>query len=1091
MSTERINKFQPDRTLALRGFTGFGAAASLCETSPTGFKVYGVFRDQADFCVLVIYDADNLYEHYSVKYLPDFNLSGMVLSFNLSYRALQPLDSAKYSWIDWSQLDVVKTNGQPAQVRLWDYASLVSGSYSVARGTYKILAPGGCTIYDRLTLFVNNASFDFVAAGGEPAASVAQTLTNSINSYDWFTATNSSNAVSSIAVMASADATGLLTLKNARTGHVSVNGTAVTWLDGLKFSGIAVGSAIYLGGAAYTVAAVTSPTALVLSSSAGPSTRTLYLAEYGGVDGNAVQVYMLVRPGNAALTVDNSVLQFSGGNSDNVVWNISLDFTALGIDAIRQAWLTFAPQLASGSAYTDSQWSATFTNWQLKDPHAVKALQCAGPGSVRVGNGDAGATYPGTGWATLTANNYWRGFARATSKPGDQVKVSYKCAKTHDLYLGTSLQNNRGMVSVKLDARAATELDCFLNVGAEVVTRRLLAKSVPAGTHTVTLTLESKNHQAQGSWDTNSTGYYFLFDYIEAAIPSDVPDPPVTYKNVSAALDFDTDATYKVSPQRLLWHLKKLGFSGQLNEYLGVFWWNQRKRVTDPAAQNPWPSTTVTFSGNWTAGDTATITLGGVPLRKTLAQWDTPDSIAAHFVYYINVASVSMWAEKIGTGQLSIHTRTPNWGDTFGVSAISAAGKISTSGNLNQSSDGIWQIDASALSPINYPVAKWHADLFQALKTAGLLVTVSFSMELVNTPDDGTTANAWSARFYDGSAVQTATGFMNLSSTQCAPIANLTKYQQQVYTQMAGLQSAAGLTPWLQFGEFLWWYFSSMRAAVGYAAYTSPISIGLGAPHGFTSGDRVVVSGVRGMTSANGTWTITVTDASHFTLNGSSANGAWVTGSGTVSGGSMAYYDAVTTTAAKASLGRPLYRFTCQNDNPGVNSGTDTNFLAGRLKAHVDAIRQAVLAAYPKAKFEILYPNDVNNPNCLISSSNPYPQGGRLNAAANLPSAWRAKAGSGLDRFKVEALSWGATYRNLDLAAQAIRFAQTAPSAWAAADVAYLIPWFNGACPWTSEFSLATGWNLSLINFWAYDHLALMSWPVPFPTPARQSGFSG
>ena len=60
MSTERIHKFQPDRMLALRGFTGFGAAASLCEATSNGFKLYGVFRDQADFCVLVVYDADNL-----------------------------------------------------------------------------------------------------------------------------------------------------------------------------------------------------------------------------------------------------------------------------------------------------------------------------------------------------------------------------------------------------------------------------------------------------------------------------------------------------------------------------------------------------------------------------------------------------------------------------------------------------------------------------------------------------------------------------------------------------------------------------------------------------------------------------------------------------------------------------------------------------------------------------------------------------------------------------------------------------------------------------------------------------------------------
>jgi hypothetical protein len=331
---------------------------------------------------------------------------------------------------------------------------------------------------------------------------------------------------------------------------------------------------------------------------------------------------------------------------------------------------------------------------------------------------------------------------------------------------------------------------------------------------------------------------------------------------------------------------------------------------------------------------------------------------------------------------------------------------------------------------------------------------------------------------------------MGVLSSQCAPVPNVTNYQQQCYLQIAGLQSEAGLTPWLQFGEFLWWYFSSKQnSPIGYAAYTSPISIGLADPHGFSSGDRVIVSGVQGMTSANGTWTITVTDDTHFTLNGSAANGSWIVGTGTVSGGSMAYYDQTTVAAAQAALGRPLFQFTCQDDDPSVNGGADTNFLAAQLKAHIDAIRAAVLSSYPTAKFELLYPNDVNHPVCYLNSYNSYPQGGRLNAAANLPSAWRTKEGSGLDRLKIEALSWGATYHNLDLAKNAITFGFTGAMSWMPADVAYLIPWFNGTCPWPSEFRLASTLQIGLINLWAHDHLGLMSWPIPFPTPVRRSTF--
>ena len=48
----------------------------------------------------------------------------------------------------------------------------------------------------------------------------------------------------------------------------------------------------------------------------------------------------------------------------------------------------------------------------------------------------------------------------------------------------------------------------------------------------------------------------------------------------------------------------------------------------------------------------------------------------------------------------------------------------------------MWQIDSSAANPINFPVRQWHGGLFKEVKAAGLQITASFSMELVNPPDD-------------------------------------------------------------------------------------------------------------------------------------------------------------------------------------------------------------------------------------------------------------------------------------------------------------------------------------------------------------------
>lgn len=48
--------------------------------------------------------------------------------------------------------------------------------------------------------------------------------------------------------------------------------------------------------------------------------------------------------------------------------------------------------------------------------------------------------------------------------------------------------------------------------------------------------------------------------------------------------------------------------------------------------------------------------------------------------------------------------------------------------------------------------------------------------------------------------------------------------------------------------------------------------------HGLDTGDQVTVAGVTGNTAANGTWTITVTDDDHFSLNGSASSGSYTGG---------------------------------------------------------------------------------------------------------------------------------------------------------------------------------------------------------------------
>ena len=71
MALETIYKLQPGRTIQLRGFDRRGAAATYYAATDTSWKMAGVFRDMADFAVLVLCDMDNTYEPLPLRVKPE------------------------------------------------------------------------------------------------------------------------------------------------------------------------------------------------------------------------------------------------------------------------------------------------------------------------------------------------------------------------------------------------------------------------------------------------------------------------------------------------------------------------------------------------------------------------------------------------------------------------------------------------------------------------------------------------------------------------------------------------------------------------------------------------------------------------------------------------------------------------------------------------------------------------------------------------------------------------------------------------------------------------------------------------------------
>jgi hypothetical protein len=101
---------------------------------------------------------------------------------------------------------------------------------------------------------------------------------------------------------------------------------------------------------------------------------------------------------------------------------------------------------------------------------------------------------------------------------------------------------------------------------------------------------------------------------------------------------------------------------------------------------------------------------------------------------------------------------------------------------------------------LNRAVRDWNRSFFVALDGQGLEAVAAFSMELQH--GDPSPEAGIAQRYPSGNAVLLSTPALqtNFSPTSLA-------FWKQVYREMAELMVAAGLPPYLQFGEVQWWYF--------------------------------------------------------------------------------------------------------------------------------------------------------------------------------------------------------------------------------------------------------------------------------------------
>jgi hypothetical protein len=648
----------------------------------------------------------------------------------------------------------------------------------------------------------------------------------------------------------------------------------------------------------------------------------------------------------------------------------------------------------------------------------------------------------------------------------------------HDLYLGTVLGTSGAQFSITLDLVAQSGLDLYFVNLAPNVCRRRIAIGVAAGTHVVILTVAA------------GTGTNAIFDFIQASIAAS-PSTATSLGNISAACDFDTDQTYKISPARLSYIFATLGFTGTLDFYGGVFFAQTRRR-----RGGNFLACTITIAGapfdNGTGqgdGDAVFVTLGSgldaVTIGVATYPADTVSSVAQRIVNGLNGTFIGIRATS-SSGVVTITNLSPINGFVLTVSAGSSVNATITLGgglligSSGGGNEGIWEIDPTLSLPLNKGFTDYLTDFAATFNAAGISFVVAFSQELLAPPEPSTgsvsATTAWIQRFADGNTVLTSTEFGSWGTGYIEAISGsgTITIQQTGHGYITGyLVSIGGSGAYpvtvVDANDYTIVGAASIGQQVQAQLQTSQCNFN---PGTFTAYQILVYEQVAALLSAAGVvvpW-----------LQFGEVGWWFFPGSGPLDTQGMAYYDAYTTAAATTALGRNLYSFTIPNDDPSVNSYADANFLVGLLQTHCNAIATAVLGSTASTQFEMLWPYDVN---WFTSYTDPMgvlsPIGGRLNRYVNLPSAYTA-AGSDLNRFKIEALAWGTTYRNLMNALATFNFYAT-DTTWPLSDILCLVPWDDPGCPFENEFLEAQDVGVPQVCFWALDHIILFSWSNQMP----------
>jgi hypothetical protein len=527
-----------------------------------------------------------------------------------------------------------------------------------------------------------------------------------------------------------------------------------------------------------------------------------------GANGNRITAFGFAENGSSCW--QNPAAKFTGGQFPSK-YQVKIDFGALraqGIptDKVRKLRWTWAADLQPAE-FNQTEFSVNISNWTVTG--ANREYFVAGPGSRRIDDTDPLLSYIGS-WQSETGN-YYGSNIRVSTEPGDSLKITYTETALHNLYLGTRLLASGASANISIDGQLPSSLDLALK-GEDNLIRASLGE-LAAGTHTVLIS------------NTGRPGTALYFDFLEIAYPTASLPDFVPQRQLALATDWDTYHSQSLPAERTAWLINKLGFFGRANHYVGALWFYELVRPGTQYASLTLTVAAEVYSGSPTvildisAAQGATVT----QIKHLALPDDTASTVAQALACLINVGTNLVWANANGN-QLTITARSMGasgngiWVQADTTSAgfsITPASNVLSGGvdgapyDLN-TGDGLsstliatadyWRTDLTVTPRINRAARDWHQAFFAALTAYGIDCVASFSTELMN--GDPSAQAGIAQRYPDGSPVVLNTPAIQ---TNFSP-ASLT-FWTQVYLDMAGLQVAAGMKPYLQSGEVQWWYF--------------------------------------------------------------------------------------------------------------------------------------------------------------------------------------------------------------------------------------------------------------------------------------------